>query len=118
MKKQSAEQIKVKKWLAIRKEASRNIDPETAEVLWAYGQVLDPYGIDPELPEDCREVGRNYFARSLGSDTWVWFGDLPTAIRDALWEKHKATLAFSAGFEGVIEHTAVLRGLSCPSQEK
>jgi hypothetical protein len=49
MKKQSAEQIKVKKWLAIRKEASRNIDPETAEVLWAYGQVLDPYGVDPEL---------------------------------------------------------------------
>ena len=86
-----------KVWLAIRKEAALKIDPETAEVEWTYAQTLDPYGVDPELPEECRQVGREYFARSPGSDVWVWFGDLPDAIESALWEKHKSKLAFAAG---------------------
>ena len=84
-------------WLASRKEAGFKIDPETAEVEWTYAQTLDPYGVDPELPEEYWQVGREYFARSPGSDVWVWFGDLPAATRDALWEKHKAKLAFPAG---------------------
>ena len=103
MTKQLADQIKVKKWLAVRKKAGRKIDPETAEVMWNYAYDLDPYGIYPELPEECRQVGRNYFARVPGSDIWVEFGDLPTATRDALWEKHKASLAFPAGFESLLE---------------
>ena len=74
-------------WLAIRKEAGRHIDPETAEVFWTYAQTLDPYGIDPELPEELRQVGREYFARSPGSNVWVLFDDLPKATVDALWEK-------------------------------
>src|SRR5262245_18632929 len=89
--------MKKEEWLRIRKEAGRKIDPETAEVMWVYGQTLDPYGIDPELLEKYYCVGREYFARSPGSDIWVWFGDLPTATGDALWEKHKAKLAFPAG---------------------
>jgi hypothetical protein len=97
MTKQSTDQIKVEKWLAIRKEAGRKIDPETAEVIWSYEYTVDPYGTDPELPEELQQVGREYFARSPGSDIWVWFGDLPAATRDALWEKHKAKLAFPAG---------------------
>lgn len=36
----------VEQWLAIRKQAGLEIDPVTAEVDWAYGQTLDPYGID------------------------------------------------------------------------
>jgi hypothetical protein len=84
-------------WLAIRSEAGRQIDPDISEVDWEYGQVLDPYGIDAELPEECQQVGRNYFARSPRSDVWVSFHDLPTATRDALWEKHGTKLAFSAG---------------------
>jgi hypothetical protein len=84
-------------WLASRKEAGLKIDPETAEVEWTYAQTLDPYGVYPELPEECQQIGREYFARSPGSDVWVRFGDLPDAIRNALWEKHKSKLAFPAG---------------------
>ena len=72
---------------------------ETAEVEWTYAQTLDPYG-DPDLPEEYQQVGRAYFARSPGSNVWVCFYDLPDATRDALWERHKSKLAFSAGFEG------------------
>ena len=94
---ESADQIKKREWLAIRKKAGRRIDPETAEVLWSYEYTLDPYGLEPELPEEYRQVGREYFARSPGSNIWVWFGDLPAATQDALWEKHKSSLAFPAG---------------------
>jgi hypothetical protein len=87
----------VKPWLAIRKEAGLHINPETAEVDWAYAQTLDPYGVEPNLPEECQQIGRAYFARSPGSDVWVHFWDLPAATRDALWEKHKSKLAFPAG---------------------
>ena len=92
----SADQIK-KEWLAIRKEAGRKIDPETAEVMWVYAQTVDPYGVDPELPQAFGQVGRHYFARCPESDIWVWFGDLPDDTRDRLWEKHKRELAFPAG---------------------
>jgi hypothetical protein len=104
--KQSADQIKVKKWLAIRKKAGRKIDPDTAEVMWTYVCDFDPYGVDPELPEEYNQVGRDYFARSPGSDIWVWFGDLPSATSDALWKKHKASFGFPAGLPHDIEmHT-------------
>ena len=91
------DQMTVEQWLAIRKEAGLHIDPETAEVLWTYAQTPDPYGVDPDLPEECQQVGREYFARSPGSDVWVWFGVLPEATEDALWGKHKSKLAFPAG---------------------
>ena len=90
---------KMKEYYSIREEAGRHIDPATAEVDWEYGQTLDPYGIEPDLPEECQQIGRVYFARSPGSDIWVWFGDLPEATRTALWEKHEHVLAFPAGFE-------------------
>ena len=87
----------LEEWRAIRREAGLKIDPETAEVHRTYAQILDPYGMCPELPEEYDQVGRVYFARSPGSDIWVCFSDLPEAIRDALWEKHKRKLAFPAG---------------------
>jgi hypothetical protein len=86
---------------ALRKAAGLQIDPETAEVDWNYAQTLDPYGDDPNLPEEYRQVGRAYFARSPGSDVWICFYDLPAATRNALWEKHKRQLAFPAGLEGL-----------------
>src|SRR5262249_22853760 len=68
---------------AAQQAAGRHIDPETAEITFEWGQTNAPYGIDPELPEDhC--VGRNYFARALGSDVWVSFCDLPDPMREAL----------------------------------
>jgi hypothetical protein len=92
----------VEKWLAIRKDAGLHIDPETAEVEWTYALTLDPYGVRPELPEEYQQVGRECFARSPGSDVWVNFGDLPEAIRDALWKKHRKNLAFPAGLPPIL----------------
>ena len=89
--------LTVEQWLATRKEAGALLDPETAEVMWCYAQTLDPYGVDPDLPEECHQVGREYFARSRGSDIWVWFGDLPDQVRDRLWKMHNSKLAFPAG---------------------
>jgi hypothetical protein len=53
-----------------------------------------PSGELPDLPEECRQIGRDYFARSPGSDLWIWFGDLPEATRNALWEKRESKLAW------------------------
>ena len=97
-----ADQMTVEQWLATRKKAGLHIDPEAAEVEWTYAQTLDPYSVDPDLPEEYRQVGREYFARSPGCDVWVWFGDLLEATRNALWEKHKRKLVFPAGWEGVL----------------
>lgn len=79
---------------SIRKEEGKKIYPETAEVCWIYALTLDPYGIGPELPEEYRQVGREYFARAPGGEIWVPFGDLPEATSDSLWEMHKDELAF------------------------
>jgi hypothetical protein len=98
---QMTDQMTVERWLAIRKEAGLQLDPETAEVEWTYAQTHDPYGVHPDLPAEHQQAGREYFARSPGSDVWVWFGDLPEATRNALWEKHEKKLAFPAGLEGM-----------------
>ena len=71
----------------MRLEAGRRVDPATAEVFFNWGQTFDPYGEDPDLPEDCRQIGRNYFARKPESDIGVSFGDLPEATVEALWER-------------------------------
>ena len=86
----------MEQWLQIRKEEAMRIDPETAEVEWSYRETFDPYGIGLELSDEERQVGREYFARSRGSDIWVWFGDLPKETRNRLWEMHSSKLAFPA----------------------
>ena len=95
--------LSIEQWLAVRKAAGTKIDPNTAEVEWAYRQTLDPYGVYGELPEICQQVGRDYFARSPGSDVWVWFGDLPDATERALWKRYHSKLAFPAGLERIFE---------------
>ena len=80
----------VEQWLAIRKEAALKIDPDTAEVNWHYIQILDPYGVRPDLPEECDCFGRGFFARSPGSDVWVSFYDLPENVVKALWKRLEA----------------------------
>jgi hypothetical protein len=82
------EQISVEQFLAIRKEAALQIDPETAEFMWSWEQILDPYGVHPDLPEECDCVGRVYFARAPGSEVWVSFYDLPEATVERLWQKN------------------------------
>ena len=78
-----------RRWLAERQEEALKIDPETAEVFFNWGSVLDPYGLYPHSDEEyC--IGRNYFARSPTSEVWVSFYDLPTAVRDRLSARMKA----------------------------
>ena len=43
---------KAEQWLAIRKEAGRQIDPETAEVMWQYMRDGGPLRRLPDLPEE------------------------------------------------------------------
>ena len=61
---------------------------------------FDPYGDGRDLPEEFQQVGRDYFARSPGSNLWIWFHDLPDATADRLLEKHEHKLAFPAGLPG------------------
>jgi hypothetical protein len=94
-------EIDLEQWLAIREEAGLKIDPETAEVFWNYAQTFDPYGIYPNLPDEWEQIGREYFARSPGSDIWVHFGDLPEATANALWGRLKPGEAyFNVELEG------------------
>ena len=80
-----SEQISVEEWLAIIKKAALEIDPETAEYTWEYGQTLDPYGVYDLLPEE-EQIQRNHFVRSPGSDIWVSIHDLPQTVFEA-WEE-------------------------------
>ncbi len=75
-------------WLTMRKRAALSIDPETAQVMWAYTDLTDPYGVNPPGPGEHRTRGRAFFARAPRSEIWVSFFDLPDATRDALWRKH------------------------------
>lgn len=90
-------QLTVEQWLDIRKKAGAKIDPETAEVDWTYGQIMDPYGVDRNLPEELYQVGRLYFARCPGSDIWVAFDDLSEDTVKRLRELHDSKLKFPAG---------------------
>jgi hypothetical protein len=101
-KKTAAETEEAERWLAVRSEEGLKIDPATAEVDWSYGWDLDPYGICDELPEEFQQVGRQYWARSPGSDIWVHFGDLPQETRERLWTRQGRTLAFPVGLEGIV----------------
>ena len=87
----TANKMTVEQWRAIRREAALQIDPETAEVMWTYGNICDPYGVHP----DCQEcIGRVYFAHPSGSDVWVCFYDLPDATVKALREEQELRRAF------------------------
>jgi hypothetical protein len=91
-----------------RRQIGLTINPDTAEVMWTYGYTLDPYGLEDNLPEEARQIGRTYFARSPGSGTWVWFGDLPGPTEDALRAKHKSKLAFPAGLSQIFGMAALM----------
>jgi hypothetical protein len=89
--------LEAEAYRTVRREEAEHIDPETAETNWWYGKTLDPYDVIPAIPEHLIQVGREYFARRPGSDIWVHFGDLDPGVRDKLWAKHRAKLAFPAG---------------------
>ena len=72
---------------AQRKAAGARIDPATAEVWFEYAQVLDPYGDDPNLPDECYCVGREFFAADPIEQIPVHFRDLPEATQTQLANK-------------------------------
>jgi hypothetical protein len=115
-------ELTTEQWLAIRKEAGLKIDPKTAEVTWFYAQTMDPYGVNPDLPEELWQVGREYFARSPGSDIWVSFDDLPDATRKALLDRVQPSITVKNGsarwnFEtGDAELDARIKALLEPSE--
>ena len=63
------------------------IDVETCEVNWWWAQTLDPYGSEPDLPDEQRQVGRAFFVWSAESDGPVWAYDLPEDKRRALYAR-------------------------------
>jgi hypothetical protein len=81
--------IRAETWHALLEIAGRQIDPETAEVCSMHRQVVDPYGVYPDPPDECDCVGRCYFARAPGSRMWIEFGDLPEETREALWMRER-----------------------------
>lgn len=94
-----SKKINVEQWRAIRrKEEASKIDPATAYIGGMKCRDFEPLGdLDPHVPEELR--GWEYFARAPGNDAWVWFGNLPDNVRDALWKRYKAEQAFHAGLK-------------------
>jgi hypothetical protein len=78
-------------WLLERRRDGLLIDPETAEVDWSYSQIMDPYGLDPDLPGELQQIGRQYFARRPGTKIWVEYGDLLSDVRLKLAEREDET---------------------------
>jgi hypothetical protein len=77
--------IDAEQFLAIRREAGLKIDPATAEIDSFRTEMFDPYGIyGPSEDAGCIQ---HEFARSPGSDIWVWFCDLPEATLAAIQER-------------------------------
>ena len=85
------DELPLQEWLAIRKAAALKIDPHTATVRWQYARTMDPYGLDPGLPEELQQIGREYFARSPPDDIWVSFRDIPAETVKAI--RARATTA-------------------------
>ena len=50
--------IRAETWRALLEIAGHQIDPENAEIYWRFGQVVDPYGVYPDVPPECDCVGR------------------------------------------------------------
>ncbi len=89
------QQLDVKQWLQIRKDAGLMIDPETAELTWWHAEEFDPYGVRDDLPDELRGIiGRQHFARAPGTDVWVWVYDLPQPAKDRVLERIFETPGF------------------------
>jgi hypothetical protein len=88
-RKTAAEEAEIERWLTVRREEGLKIDPETAEIACWYGQTMDPYGVDPDLPEELQQYGAEYFARRPDNNIWVSFMDLPDETREKIWARSK-----------------------------
>lgn len=84
-----------------REQVGRRIDPAKAHVFFVHAQTLDPYGDDPELPEEMQQVGREYFAVDPTEGIAVALFDLPGETRDALDDKRR--LAEAEGWRRLLD---------------
>lgn len=93
------------------KKTAATINPETAEVCVFHMEEGDPYGTLVKLGYGSSEAPvRMFYARTPENELpklsrfgafaagypisrWVWFGDLPEAVQNALLEKHKELLS-------------------------
>jgi len=80
-------QMTFEEWLAGRKEAGGKIDIQICEIARWCVQTLDPYGVEPDLPEELQQFGLDLFVRSPDSGGWVSVHDLSQAKVDALYER-------------------------------
>ena len=81
----SEDRMTKEEFLANRKAAGRVIDVETCEIAQWCVEILDPYGVEPDLPDEMHCVGRTTFVRSAESDGWVSVYDLPENKARALY---------------------------------
>ncbi len=86
-----------------------NFETKILILPFAYGQIVDRYGVDPELPDGLRCIRPIYVAYSPGSDLWVCLDDPPEEICSALWEKHRRNLAFPVGLSLTPEEEVKLK---------
>src|SRR5229473_626475 len=80
----------IRDWVASRKAAAATIDIDTCELGCWYGFGIDPYGLlmaQGELPEEMRQLGKNHFVRSPGSNGWVSDKDLSPAQVKAMYAR-------------------------------
>ena len=81
-----------------RRQIGTTIDPTTAETIFWFADMNDPYDIlDEEYHEG--QWGREQFARNPGGP-WVDFDDLPDVTREALWQRDGHKLVFPYGLDG------------------
>ena len=62
-------------------------------VFFIYAETMDPYGDDPDLPDEYRQIGREYFAVDPSEGVAVSIRDLPEATQRALATKRDAANA-------------------------
>jgi hypothetical protein len=72
------------KLMAKRIAVGKLIDPETAEIIWRYACMFDPYNDGLDVPEKLQQVGREHFVRTPGAESWVHVGDLPETAREII----------------------------------
>lgn len=83
----------LKEWNERKCAEGERIDPRTAEVMFLYTDVADPYYTARNDKERSGLIGRSFFARNLASTNWVYWDDLPAATQQALAAKrHEANV--------------------------
>ena len=67
------------------------------------------------VPDEFKQVGREYFARSPETDLWISFRDLPELTCNTLWQKYRSNLPFPVGSLSRREIHEILSGVDDPS---